>query len=376
MFISSQRTSYGTIVYVNMYQSSQAASKPQPQRVHSPFVKEIMAMSAANLSGKINASQEDQEEHREFSHRYVKVLSSDFKMAQTFEAAITQEDVVQLSDEQLKMIIRYIRGINSVIEVDPQVLIGINQGLVQARATVSSLAYLKYHMPVAWLQLEKFISFHCLGIKAEASTEDQKEKINREVLKVKEDEPLNFFKVVDPEVENVAIIKSTLKMAGTPSSSGDTSSSFNFISKEVITALIYKAHMSKSTTFKKYHLINLKIDPSNIFKSCDINVSYFTTDRFEASLNISGTVNCEAIKWVKDFNMAGHELIVTLRSWGYLIDWNAIDFNNQKCLFKEVDECMEEDTGVIRPFSPDILEDVNTLKEEDLTCTGGSRSST
>ena len=115
------------------------------------------------------------------------------------------------------------------------------------------------------------------------------------------------------------------------------------------------------------------MDPSNIFKNCNINVSFFTTDRFEASLNVGGSVNCESITWIKDFQMAGHQLVMMLRSWGYLIDWNSVGCRNLKRLFKEVEECFDE-PGTAKPFTPDILEDVST--PIDLTGGSGSRPST
>ena len=74
--------------------------------------------------------------------------------------------------------------------------------------------------------------------------------------------------------------------------------------------------------------------------------------------------------------MSGHAFVATLRSYGYLIDWSSIDFKNTKCLYKQVEECHSE-SGTIKPFKPDILEDLTDLTDlkVDLSGSGTSKSS-
>ena len=61
---------------------------------------------------------------------------------------------------------------------------------------------------------------------------------------------------------------------------------------------------------------------------------------------------------------------------GYVIDWNAMDFQNSKCLYRQVEECRLD--GAIKPFKPDILEDLTDLtdlKTVDLSGSGTPKSS-
>ena len=110
-----------------------------------------MAKSAAGMEAAMAA------EERELSHRYAKVLISDFIMAKTFEEAITADDIKELKDDQLKMVIQFIKRLNAVIEVNDQILVELSKGLSSARTMIMGLDYLKYHMPTSWLQVEKFI---------------------------------------------------------------------------------------------------------------------------------------------------------------------------------------------------------------------------
>ena len=96
-------------------------------------------------------------EEREFSHRYVKVLSSDFSMAKVFEETVTVDDVKELKEDQLKMIIQLIRRLSAVIEVNGHTLVELNKGLSSARNMIMGLDYLKYHMATSWLQVGKLI---------------------------------------------------------------------------------------------------------------------------------------------------------------------------------------------------------------------------
>ena len=82
-------------------------------------------------------------EERELSHRYVKVLSSGFIMAKTFEEAVTADDIKELKDDQLKMIVQFIRRLNAVIEVNDHILVELDKGLSSAHAMIMGLDYLK-----------------------------------------------------------------------------------------------------------------------------------------------------------------------------------------------------------------------------------------
>ena len=125
--------------------------------------------------------------------------------------------------------------------------------------------------------------------------------------------------------------------------------------------------------FKKYNLIELKVNPEDIFKNCGTTVGFFTTERFEHSLNIGGHITCDLISWVKEFKMSGHALVATLRSYGYLIDWSSIDFKNAKCLYRQVEECHSE-SGTIKPFKPDALEDITELTDLKVDLSGSATS--
>ena len=99
-------------------------------------------------------------EEREFSHRYVKVLSSDFQMAKVFEETIAVEDVKELKEDQLKMIIQFTKRLNAVISVNAEIIVELNKGLSSSRNKTMELGYLRYHRATSWLQVEKFICFH------------------------------------------------------------------------------------------------------------------------------------------------------------------------------------------------------------------------
>ena len=118
-----------------------------------------MAKSAAGLEATMATDE------RELSHRYVKVLSSDFSMAKVFEETVAVDDVKELKEDQLKMIIQFIKRLNAVIAVNGEILVELNKGPSSSRNMSMGLGYLKYHMVTSWLQVEKFICFHCCDFK-------------------------------------------------------------------------------------------------------------------------------------------------------------------------------------------------------------------
>ena len=126
--------------------------------------------------------------------------------------------------------------------------------------------------------------------------------------------------------------------------------------------------------FKRYHLTELTVDASSIFRDCSTTVGHFTTDRHEHSLNIGGIIELKDFKILKTIEFSGHDLIVHLRALGYLVDWNAMGFLSVKCLYRQVEECHLD--GAIKPFKPDILEDLKDLTDfTDLTASGSSKAS-
>ena len=57
-----------------------------------------------------------------------------------------------------------------------------------------------------------------------------------------------------------------------------------------------------------------------------------------------------------------------------MVDWNAMGFQNGKCLYREVEEC--HSGGVIKPFRPDILEDLKGFTDfTDLKASGSPKAS-
>ena len=105
-----------------------------------------------------------------------------------------------------------------------------------------------------------------------------------------------------------------------------------------------------------------------------MTVGYFATDRHEHSLNIGGIIELKDFKILKTLEFSGHDLIVHFRGLGYLVDWSSMDFQNGKCLYREVEECHSD--GVVKPFKPDILEDLKDLTDiTDLTASGSSKAS-
>ena len=76
-----------------MCQRAQDDQRGQPWSESKPIIKLMAAKSAAALEAAMPS------EEREFSHRYVKVLSSDFQMAKVFEETITVEDVKELKED-------------------------------------------------------------------------------------------------------------------------------------------------------------------------------------------------------------------------------------------------------------------------------------
>ena len=112
---------------------------------------------------------------------------------------------------------------------------------------------------------------------------------------------------------------------------------------------------------------------SSIFRDCAITAGYFTTDRHAHSLNIGGIIELKEFKVLKSFKLNGHEFVTNLRPMGYLVDWSSMDFQNSKCLYRQVEECHLD--GAIKPFKPDILLDITDLKTTDLTGSGSSKAS-
>ena len=109
-------------------------------------------------------------------------------------------------------------------------------------------------------QLKEIKEFILSMLKPASSEADHEGVINEgtkgayvnEAMKINDNKPFTFFKVIDQDEEDVNNIKETLKMIGAISQPGASTHSFNCISKELTTAILYKAHASKSIVFKKY----------------------------------------------------------------------------------------------------------------------------
>ena len=130
----------------------------------------------------------------------------------------------------------------------------------------------------------------------------------------------------------------------------------NWMSKGLMSTIIIGCNFTEINGLRPYQILKFAFKPDRIIGECYTALRPFTNPGHGRNLGLeSEEIDLSEILEVIDFKVNCKSLVTHLRSSGYLVDYNSVDFNDQKSLY--------ENCALLRPqggYHPRFIEDIKT----------------
>ena len=135
---------------------------------------------------------------------------------------------------------------------------------------------------------------------------------------------LCYFKLIAPE---------QLMRAQASSSIWALPPAVNWLSKQLISAILIGANFNNISGFKQHYVVKIEWDPSRMLDACETQVRYFKNPGHENCLSFDlREIDVSVFHDILKINMNTSTVVTWMRSMGYLVDYKRSAFKNVKGL--------------------------------------------